>query len=304
MSDEVKLPPPATDQAYMNVSALEAGNITIPIDKFVAGANPASASCPSLAFYLRHSKTGFQIVFDLGTRRDFEEYPPATRKRIQDLGFSSKVDQNVAESLEKGGVPPDEVDAVVVSHLHWDHIGDHAPFTKATFVVGEGCRELLANGYPKRADALFSSTAIPVERARFLSKSELSTTIGPYPHALDFFGDGSLYVVDAPGHVAGHLNVLARTSADGSWILLGGDSAHDWRIVTGVKECACETDTATGKVRYIMHANKEAAEENLERVRALLRVPRVRVLIAHDVPWYEANKGGPAFLPGVIPALY
>ena len=104
------------------------------------------------------------------------------------------------------------------------------------------------------------------------------------------------------GHVAGHINVLARTSANGSWILLGGDSAHDWRIVTGEKAFACVVD-GTGHVRCIMHSDKDVAEENLARVRALLQVPKVQVLLAHDVPWYEANKGGPAFLPGVIPAL-
>lgn len=105
------------------------------------------------------------------------------------------------------------------------------------------------------------------------------------------------------GHVAGHINVLVRTSANGSWILLGGDSAHDWRLMTGEKAFACVEDTATGNVRCIMHADKDAAEENLGRVRALLQAPKVQVLIAHDVPWYEANKGGTAFLPGVIPAL-
>ena len=43
-----------------------------------------------------------------------------------------------------------------------------------------------------------------------------------------------LYVVDAgDGHVAGHINVLARTSEDGGWIYLAGDSAHDRRLLTG-----------------------------------------------------------------------
>ncbi|KAG9312958.1 beta-lactamase-like protein [Chiua virens] len=299
----VTLPAPAPDQAYIDVSALEAGNITLPIDQFIADTEPEFVTCPSLAFLLRHSKTGFQMVFDLGTRRDFEGYPPALQKRIQNFGFSPIVNQNVAESLERGGVPPDEVDAVIVSHLHWDHIGDHTPFTKASFIVGEECREQLANGYPKNPDAVVSSTAIPVERARFISKSDLNTSVGPYPRALDFFGDGSLYIIDAPGHIAGHINVLARTSANGSWILLAGDSAHDWRIVTGEKAFACVMDAMTGHTRCIMHADKDAAEENLKRVRALLQVPKVQVLIAHDVPWYEANKGGAAFLPGVIPPL-
>lgn len=123
MSDEmttVTLPPPAPDQAYLDVSALEAGNISLPIDKLVADTEPETVSCPSLAFSLRHSKMGYQIVFDLGMRRDFEQYPPVAQRLVRSFGCSSTVTQTVAESLEKGGVSPNEVDAVIVSHLHWD----------------------------------------------------------------------------------------------------------------------------------------------------------------------------------------
>ncbi|KAH7890737.1 beta-lactamase-like protein [Phlebopus sp. FC_14] len=294
--------PPAANQAYFDVSALEAGNVVIPMDRIVAGAKHEFLPCPALAFSLRHSKTSFQMVFDLGVRRDIEGYPPALQKRIRDLGFSPVVKQTVAESLERGGIAPDQVDAVIVSHLHWDHIGDCAPFTKATFIVGSRSKDLLATGYPGNPDAVFSSTAVPVDRTRFISVEDMSTSIGPFPHALDYFGDGSLYIVDAPGHISGHINALVRTSADGSWILLAGDSAHDRRIVTGEKEVAHSIDAVTGHV-VCMHANKEQAQENIRRVRSLLDVPKVQVLIAHDVPWYNVNAGGTAFLPGIIPPV-
>ena len=129
----VTLPPPVPDQVYIDVSALEAGNINLSIDKIFADTEPETVSCPSLAFSLRHSKSGFQIVFDLGTRRDFEGYPPATQKRIKDLCFSPTVKQNVAESLEKGGVAPDEVDAVIISHLHWDQYVMRSPRIRTAF---------------------------------------------------------------------------------------------------------------------------------------------------------------------------
>lgn len=125
----VTLPPPALNQAYVDVSALEAGNICLPIDMLVADTERELAWCPSLAFSLRHSKTGFRIVFDLGTRRDFESYPPAMKKRMKELGFSSTVEQSVTESLEKGGVAAKEVDAVIVSHLHWDQYVTRSPRT-------------------------------------------------------------------------------------------------------------------------------------------------------------------------------
>ena len=51
-----------------------------------------------------------------------------------------------------------------------------------------------------------------------------------------------------------------------------------------------------------VHTDREKAVEHIVRVRELLSIPRVHVLLAHDdAAWYEANKGGDAFLPGTIP---
>ena len=44
--------------------------------------------------------------------------------------------------------------------------------------------------------------------------------------AIDYFGDGSLYLLDAPGHAVGNLNALVRTSAaPDTFMLLAGDDA-------------------------------------------------------------------------------
>ena len=46
--------------------------------------------------------------------------------------------------------------------------------------------------------------------------------------AIDFFGDGSFYLLDTPGHAVGHLSGLARTTAspEATFIFFGGDCAH------------------------------------------------------------------------------
>ncbi|KAG8220915.1 beta-lactamase-like protein [Butyriboletus roseoflavus] len=287
----------------MDVSALEAGSLKVPLKNIVAGASPrAFMRSPSLAFSLRHSKTGYQVVFDLGIRRDIDSLPPGVRNRISHFDFQPQVPQSVSESLRKGGVTSEDVDAVVVSHLHWDHLGDPDPFTRALFVVGEGCKVVLAKGYPYCPGCLYSLR--PPSRLNehaSLRRQDMNTSIGPFPKAYDYFGDGSMYIVDAPGHLQGHVNVLARTSPNGSWILLGGDSAGDFRLITGEKEMGHFVDTSG--VHRCIHVDKELAMENIRRIRSLLTIPKVQVLIAHDAPWYEANRGGPAFLPGVIPPV-
>ena len=45
--------------------------------------------------------------------------------------------------------------------------------------------------------------------------------------AIDFFGDGSFFFLDAPGHAVGHINALARTSTQpDTFLYMGGDSYH------------------------------------------------------------------------------
>ncbi|KAG1767559.1 hypothetical protein EDD22DRAFT_750897, partial [Suillus occidentalis] len=51
------LPAPSDEQAYMYVSALEAGRLNVPLDLILAGEEPDEPMvCPSLPFFLRHSK--------------------------------------------------------------------------------------------------------------------------------------------------------------------------------------------------------------------------------------------------------
>ncbi|KAI8975865.1 Metallo-hydrolase/oxidoreductase [Trametes punicea] len=293
------LPAHAPDQAYCNVSALEAGRIQIPLDWAIDTAKEGEkVVVPALSFLLRHTKNGDLFVFDLGIRKDIERLPPAYHKRISLMGFKMDVPEDAADALAKGGLAPMDITHVCYSHIHFDHIGDSRPYTRATFLVGEGARALVADGWPKNPDSLFAQDLLPEGRTRFLDPADWPS-LGPFPHALDFYGDGSLYVVDAgPGHLPGHINVLARTSSDGGWIYLAGDSAHDRRLVTG------EARIPTHPTYGCAHRDAEAAAEHLARIRKLMETyPRVRVILAHDREWYEVNKGGRAYWPGVIDSL-
>lgn len=117
---ETTLPPPAPEQAYFDVSALEAGLITLPMILYLRGAPTTEvALCPSIAFVLKHSKTGEQLVYDLGIPRNTEVLPPVVRGVIEKY-MPVQVPQDVAESLAKGGLEPADVETVIVSHLHFD----------------------------------------------------------------------------------------------------------------------------------------------------------------------------------------
>ncbi len=297
----MSLPSPSPNQAYCHVSALDAGSVKVPLAWVLDGVSDDTfVEVPALAFLIRHTTKPDLFLFDLGIRKDFATaLPPNTIKYLTEkLHFEIKVPQDVVEALAKGGTKPADITHLCISHLHFDHTGDASLFPNAQVISGEGARPLVADGWPKNPNSSILQETLPEGRTTFLDP-EGWPALGPFPHALDYYGDGSLYIVDAgPGHLPGHLNFLVRTSADGGWIYLAGDSAHDWSLING-----------TGKIGHhplfgCAHLNVAASEEHIGRIRTLMKEnPRVRVVLAHDVPWYEKNKDGAAFWPGKIESL-
>ena len=48
---------------------------------------------------------------------------------------------------------------------------------------------------------------------------------GTFDKALDYFGDGSMWIIQAPGHMPGNL-ICAVKIKEGDWVILGSDCAH------------------------------------------------------------------------------
>ncbi|CAN9265770.1 unnamed protein product [Alternaria alternata] len=257
------------------------------------------ATVPSLSFLIRHGSSN--LVFDLGLKRDFAGYREAQQHHIAQRQPTS-VSPDVAESLRRGGVDPREVDTVMLSHVHWDHVGTPSDFTKAQFVVGSGTMYLLANGggplYPAE---IFNPDELPDDRTSELPP--VLETLARLPATIDFYGDGSLYIIDAPGHLFGHINVLARIGPK-EWVYLGGDCCHDPRILSGEKGIALYDD-GKGGLRSV-HADTDAAAATVKKIARFLKQGNVKeegdgqvqveVVVAHDKGWAEANKR--RFLPG------
>lgn len=92
-------------------------------------------------------------------------------------------------------------------------------------VVGPGFTAKWSPGFPAKADAPVREEDLAGRRVREIS-FDGGLKAGPFP-AHDFFGDGSFYLLDAPGHCLGHVAGLARTSTGpDTFIMMGGDLAH------------------------------------------------------------------------------
>jgi len=192
-------------------------------------------TCPAFAFLIQHP-SGKTVLFDLGTRKDWESLPPVLVKAFKEKEWVIEIQKNVAEILQESGVDVKNgaVDSVIWSHHHWDHIGDMSTLPKSTeLVVGPGFLKEHLPGYPENENSTLPSSDFQDRQVREIDFSndddkggEKNFKIGRF-NAFDYFGDGSFYLLDTPGHSVGHICGLARTTASPpTFVFMGGDASH------------------------------------------------------------------------------
>ncbi|KAK1637833.1 metallo-beta-lactamase superfamily protein [Colletotrichum phormii] len=180
------------------------------------------------AFLITHVDTEGRerrVIFDLGSPTDLEnDFPPPVVQSIKSLGSRMEAKHYVSEILENNGVPLESIEGMIWSHAHCDHVGRPSLFPKSTsLIVGPGVKSSFFLGFPAVQDS-------PVWAREFEGREVLelkfndNLKIGGFD-AIDYFGDGSFYLLLAPGHSVGHFNALARTSED-TYIYFAGDSFH------------------------------------------------------------------------------
>lgn len=192
-------------------------------------------AAPAFSFLIQHPGLNRALVFDLGIRKDWENLSPPLLSHIRDLGWTLHAEKDVQGVLREGGVDSDSIEAIVWSHYHFDHIGNPNTFGPGTsLIVGPGFKAKLLPGYPTSPSAsILESDHAHRELIEldFATGASGSHSYAPLRigrlRALDYFNDGSFYLLDTPGHAIGHICGLARvTSAPPSYILLAGDAFH------------------------------------------------------------------------------
>lgn len=251
---------------------------------------------PTYCFLVSHGSR--HVLFDLGVRIDWENYAPkivqlikATTKVATGLDVASVLDKDVS-GLQ---IRSSDVEGIIWSHNHFDHTGDPSTFPPSTqLVVGPGVKAASWPGYPSKPDAGILDTDAAGREVREITFASAELRVGSF-NAFDYFGDGSFYLLDAPGHAIGHMCALARTTADPpSYVFMGADACHHPGIIRPSgrlhipRECICAGlwkntgEPLLSVPRGLVFADHAAAVGTVRKIQELDALREVFVILAHD----------------------
>ncbi|WP_040310027.1 N-acyl homoserine lactonase family protein [Asticcacaulis biprosthecium] len=164
------------------------------------------------------------------------------------------VKTTILQQLTTLGVDPKAVKFVGISHIHGDHTGQAGDLPAATLLLGKGDWDKI-KAANKSDDPL-------VHWVSGAGKSE------PVPGDKDVFGDGSVVMLNMPGHTDGHHSLLVKLKATG-YVLITGDLAHFHEAYDGNEVPGFNTDRADSLA-------------SLDRFKKIAQNLKATVIIQHD----------------------
>jgi glyoxylase-like metal-dependent hydrolase (beta-lactamase superfamily II) len=210
--------------AGLDLKIYDTGSVTVPGDLISEVKSPQSRVKLSIpVFVLRHPTQGL-VLFDAGL-------PPVDADRRQDKDeefgapFESAPGQDLVAQLRRDQIKPEDVRWIILSDLHWEHVGRLDAFPAATVVVDR--REWEAQVQQTKVAAgpeEFDPAAMePKLRLRLLDMAR-APYYGVFDYGLDLFKDGSVIVLDLSGHRPGGLGLWINL--DSGPVLLAGDASY------------------------------------------------------------------------------
>jgi glyoxylase-like metal-dependent hydrolase (beta-lactamase superfamily II) len=174
-------------------------------------------------------------------------------------------EQEVGPQLRELGFEPDDIDRVVLTHFHTDHVGGLFQFPSSDVITSErDYRDALgvagrARGFlPQHLPDSFSPTFTRL----------VAEPVGPFGESMPLTQAGDVRIVPTPGHTPGHLSVVVEDH-DGTVFFFASDASYTEQHMLDGRADGVSPDPA-------------AARRSLAGVRELAQQRPTVYLPAHD----------------------
>ena len=208
-ANPAKAPTPAPAKSPVKLWRLDCGALQDQDRNFYSDTNAFEGSQISLTVSCYLVKHGDDYaLFDAGL-------PLRYLGQAAKPPFGETVRIAIEPQLKQIGVTPAQIKRVMISHYHFDHTGQLAAFPNAILSIGaaDWSRIKATEDYPG------------LERPPFAPWLTGGGKVEPTQGDFDVFGDGSVVMLNLPGHTPGHHGLLVRLAKTGP-VLLTGDLSH------------------------------------------------------------------------------
>jgi N-acyl homoserine lactone hydrolase len=174
-----------------------------------------------------------------------------------DLGDWATPGPSVVEQLRAVGLAPGDIRFLAVSHGHWDHSGNAGLFARATWLANPVERAIMFDDENRASQSMDDYGSLEAAETRLFTDDH------------DVFGDGSVVIIQAPGHTPGHTVLLVRLAETGA-ILLSGDL---WHLA----------ESRQHRRMPVYNTSRAQTLASVDRVEALVTATGARVIIQHEL---------------------
>ncbi|MFC4123851.1 MBL fold metallo-hydrolase [Nocardia rhizosphaerae] len=249
------LPPAGTT---VGLTALMQADLSAPTAIVVEGARTLGSTPMTMsAFLVRHPSATFLVDPAVCTGVN-DRVLPELPFPISALVAPADPVHGLSEVLAEHELSGADIDFVLPTHLHWDHVSGLYELPGWVPIRVPGIEYRWAMGGPNPPLGVARSPL----RGRIFDLYELD---GPpvltFTRSHDLFGDGSVVLVDLAGHTPGSVGVLLAVD-DGSRVLLAGDAVWSGLQVELLREKA----PLPGR---LVDTDRDTAFETVHRLHAL-----------------------------------
>ena len=208
------------------------------------------------------------LIFDTGLGDKLVGRPPYLTKR--GAATSQVVLKTLSSQMAEVGYAPDRIKYLVLSHMHFDHVGNANDFAgpSTTWLVQKVER-----------DAMFGDNVQPQAiNPDYTALKNAKTQLLNGDH--DVFGDGTVVIKSTPGHTVGHQVLFVKLPKTGP-VVLSGDLYH----YPGERTLNRMPD----------REKTAGTPESRSKIEALVKETGAQLWIGHDIVAFAKLKKSPEY---------
>jgi len=219
-----------------------------------------------------YSAPNVQLVFSCYLIKHDNDYMLWDTGTSTTAGLLAAPKVSLVELLAQVALRPWQIKYVGISHYHYDHTGQIDSFPQSTLLIGKEDWDVLTNPKP--------SCVRPCPSESFAHWINGGGNVEPVVSDKDVFGDGTVMMLNTPGHTPGHYSLLVKLPTMGN-VVLSGDLAH-FR----------ENYETNGLP--VFNTNRADTLASIDRVKQIAANLKATVIIQHDARDVEKLPAFPA----------